>query len=133
MRMQGGSHRRAGIGEGAGHQSSQHPLAALMRGLCVGAALPAPPGMSAQVSLFSRDTLGTNHSRELPLLCAERTDTPGRTELLLCWLINAQGSVSGACFHLLTAPSCPACQGGWNWLLLTGSIQTGALAVSSLT
>lgn len=43
--------RRAGTGEGAGHQSSQHPQAALMRGLCVGAALPAPPGMSAQVSL----------------------------------------------------------------------------------
>lgn len=46
------------------------PLAALMRGLCVGAALPAPPGMSAQLSLFARDTLGTSHSRELPLLCA---------------------------------------------------------------
>lgn len=129
-----GSHRRAGIAEGAGDQRSQHPASAREGHVC--GSSPACPcqGCVHRCPQVPGDTLGEQAPAEgCPSLSAECTDTPARTEPVLCWVINARGSVAGACFHLLTAPPSPACQGGWNWLLLTESIRIRAPAVSSLT
>lgn len=102
------------------------------RGGCRGSEVPTPPGSAREgqgcgcspacpITPTCQGThFGNRAQQRVPL--AVCTNTRGRTEPMLCWVINARGSVSGACFHLLTAPPSPACRGGWSWLLLTVSI-----------